>query len=98
MKNRNPDIDHYFKYRQCLAQAKETVAQLETSVYIIEHLIEYHFNDTEKYIFEQHLVQKRRLIDIANDLNYSYGYTRQILLHSRNKLDLLLFDQKKNNH
>lgn len=72
--------------------------EIETSIYIIDHLIEYHFSDAEKYIFEQHLIKRVSLKEVANNLNYSYGYTRQMLLHARDKLDKLLNEHKKNNH
>ncbi len=97
MRERHPDIDSYFKYRQCLEEAKTYAGKIETSVYLIDHLIEYHFNTTEKYIFEHHLILRRSLKIIANELNYSYGYTRQLLLQSRNKLDHLLLEHEKNN-
>lgn len=97
MKERNSDIDNYFKYRQYLEEARKTADKIDSSIYLIEHLLEYHFNDHEKYIFKEHLIQKRTLKDIANELCYSYGYTRQMLLHSRNKLDTLLLEHKKNN-
>ncbi len=98
MRERHPDIDSYFKYRQCLEEAKYYAGKIETSVYLIDHLIEYHFNNAEKYIFEQHLILRRSLKNISIELNYSYGYTRQLLLQSRDKLDYLLLEHKKNNH
>ncbi len=97
MKQRHSDIDLYFKYRQNLQDAKSCADQLQTSVYLIEHLIEYHFTVKEKYIFEEHLIHKRSLKEIAGEISYSYGYTRQLLLRSRNKLDCLLDEHKKNN-
>ncbi len=94
MKDRHPDINRYFSIRQEYHQADALQNELIHEISVIESIIGTNFSATEKYIFEEHLVKRRSIKIIALELNYTYSYTRQLLLRARDKLSYLLYLHK----
>lgn len=91
MKDRHPDINRYFSIRQEYSKADILQRELIHDLKVIEAIITKNFSETEKYIFEEHLVKQRSIKIIAQELNYTYSYTRQLLLRARDKLSYLLY-------
>ncbi len=91
MKDRHPDINRYFSICQEYNKADRLQKELLHDIKDIELIINKNFSVTEKYIFEEHLVKRRSIKIIALELNYTYSYTRQLLLRARDKLSYLLY-------